>query len=134
MPSSGSTATLPVRRRLPRRQEYDSGPALWYHGIRMTIAASDSVAWLRRHWLRILLTAGAAAVFFGNHGFRSLVTNWLELRSVSREIAALEAENGRTAARIKELRQSDAAVEREARKVGFGKPGEIEYRFDPPKR
>jgi cell division protein FtsB len=63
-----------------------------------------------------------------------MVRNWIELRSLSREIASLEAENARTASRLKELRESDSSLEREARKVGFGKSGEIEYRFEPPKR
>ena len=89
---------------------------------------------MRKHWLRILATAGLLAVFFGNQGFRSLVRNWLELRGLSREIASLEAEGKRTALRLKELRESDSALEREARKVGFTKSGEIEYRFAPPKK
>jgi len=91
-------------------------------------------AWLRAHWLRVLLTTGLLAVFFGNQGFRSLVTNWLELRSLRREMAALEADNAKTSYRLKELRESESALEREARKIGFGKSGEIEYRFDPPKQ
>jgi len=88
----------------------------------------------REHWVRVLVTLGLFAVFFGNQGFRSLLSNWLELRSLSREIAALEAESSKTAARLKELRESDASLEREARRVGFAKSGEIEYRFEPPKR
>jgi cell division protein FtsB len=89
---------------------------------------------LRACWPRLLITVGLSAIFFGNQGFRSLIRNWLELRSLSREISALEAENAKSAARLKELRESDVAVEREVRKVGFMKPGEIEYRFDPPKK
>ena len=92
------------------------------------------VAWLRERWVRVLVTIGLLAVFFSNQGFRSLVQNWLELRSLSREIAALEAENARTASRLKELHESDSSVEREARKVGFIKSGETEYRFAPPKK
>jgi len=91
-------------------------------------------AWLREHWLQALATVGLLAVFFGNQGFRSLVRNWLELRSLSREIASLEAENMRTALRLKEMRESDSSLEREARRVGFAKSGEMEYRFEPPKR
>ncbi len=79
-----------------------------------------------------MLTAGLAVAFFGNQGFRGLVANWLELRILSREMAALEAENAATAARLREMRESPAALEREARKIGFGKAGEIEYRFDAP--
>jgi len=92
------------------------------------------VQWLRERWVKALAAAGLLAVLFGNQGFRGLVRNWLELRGLSREIAALEAENSRTAAKLKELRESDSALEGEARKVGFIKSGEIEYRFDPPKK
>ncbi|HAM36992.1 MAG TPA: hypothetical protein DEB40_07170 [Elusimicrobia bacterium] len=91
------------------------------------------VAFLRRNWLRVLLTGGLLALFFGNQGFRGLVRNWLELRSLSAEISALEAENAKTVARLKEMRESESAVEREARRVGFIKEGEMEYRFEPPK-
>ncbi|MCX5794324.1 MAG: septum formation initiator family protein [Elusimicrobia bacterium] len=94
----------------------------------------DPSVWLREHWVKVLGTVGLLAVFFGNQGFRSLVRNWLELRSLSREIASLEGENTRTALRLKELRENPSALEREARKVGFTKAGEIEYRFEPPKK
>lgn len=92
------------------------------------------VSWLRESWVKALVAVGLLGVFFGNQGFRSLVRNWIELRGLSREIAALEEENSRTAAQLKELRESDSALEREARRVGFIKPGETEYRFEPPKK
>jgi cell division protein FtsB len=92
-----------------------------------------AASWLHTHWLRLLATLILLAIFFGNQGFRSMVHNWLELRSLSREMSGLAAENARTEARLKELRESDSSLEREARKVGFGKSGEIEYRFPPPK-
>ena len=88
---------------------------------------------LREHWARLLATAGLLAVFFGNQGFRSLARNWLELRQLRREIAALEDEQTRLTGRLKALRSGDAALERLARKeLGFIKKGEIEYRFPPP--
>jgi cell division protein FtsB len=92
------------------------------------------IAWLQEHKVRILATVGLLAVFFGNQGFRSMVQNWLELRSLSREIASLDADGARTSQRLKELRENDSSLEREARRVGFSKSGEIEYRFPPPKR
>ena len=92
------------------------------------------IVWLREPWRQALVTVGLLAVFFGNQGLRGLVRNWLELRSLSREIASLEAENARTALQLKELHESEALLEREARKIGFTKSGEIEYRFEPPKR
>jgi len=95
---------------------------------------TPTIAWLRGHWVRAFVTAGALGVFLGNQGFRSLVTNWIELRSLSREIAALETENAKTNARLKELRESESALEREARRIGFIKDKETEYRFDPPQK
>jgi hypothetical protein len=89
--------------------------------------------WLRERWIQILATVGLLAVFFGNQGFLSMVRNWLELRNLSREIATLEEDHRRDAMKLKELRESDSSLEREARKVGFNKSGEIEYRFQPPK-
>ncbi|MFA6316029.1 MAG: septum formation initiator family protein [Elusimicrobiota bacterium] len=86
-----------------------------------------------RHWARILLSAFLLMVFFGNQGFRSLVRNWLELRHLRAEIAALEAEQSRLSGRLRSGRTTDAALERMARReLGFVKSGEIEYRFPPP--
>ncbi|MBI5623899.1 MAG: septum formation initiator family protein [Elusimicrobia bacterium] len=86
-----------------------------------------------RHWARLLLSAFLFVVFFGNQGFRSLVRNWLELRHLRAEIAALEREQARLSGRLKSSKNSDAALERMARReLGFVKPGEIEYRFPPP--
>lgn len=83
----------------------------------------------------ILIAAVLAAVFFGNKGFRTLVGNWLELRKLKREIAALEEEEKRLAQRLKAIKGGEADLERLARKeLGFIRKGEIEYRFPPPKR
>jgi len=95
--------------------------------------AHPSTSWLKAHWAQLAMSAGLLAVFFGNQGFRGLISNWLELRSLSREIAALDEEHAKTAARLKALRESEAALEGEARKLGYIKPDEVEYRFDPPK-
>ncbi len=94
---------------------------------------SSQVTWLRVRWIKVLATIGLLAVFFGGRGFRSLTANWLELRRLRREIAQLEAANTKAEARLKELKGNDTALEREVRKVGFLKSGEIEYRFEPPK-
>ena len=80
-----------------------------------------------------MATAVLAAVFFGGQGFRSLASNWLELRRLRREIAQLEAADARADERLRELKENETVLEREARKVGFIKSGEIEYRFEPPK-
>lgn len=85
------------------------------------------------HWPRLLAGAALSAVFFGNQGFRGLARNWLELRRLRHEIAALKSEQGRLAERMRLLNEGDSALERVARKeLGYIKPGEIEYRFPPP--
>ena len=88
---------------------------------------------LSRHWGRVLLSVFLLAVFFGNQGFRSLVHNWMELRSLRQEIVMLEREQAELLGRLKSPRSRDFALERIARKeLGFVKPGELEYRFPPP--
>lgn len=88
---------------------------------------------LFRHWPRLLLAAGALALFFGNQGFRGLVRNWRELRSLRREIAALQREEAAQTRRLEGLKAGDAAVERFARRdLGYIRKGEVEYRFPPP--
>ena len=93
-------------------------------------AAADH---LRERWPRFLAVAGFLALLFGNQGFRTLVRNYRELRSLRREIADLRVEEGRLSGRLGTVRSGDAALERLARReLGFVKKGEIEYRFPPP--
>ena len=90
-------------------------------------------AFVHAHWPRLALTLGLVIVFFGNQGFRSLVRNWLELRRLNGEIAALKVEEQTQTERLKIIRSGDASLERLARReLGFIKKGEIEYRFPPP--
>jgi cell division protein FtsB len=87
-------------------------------------------AYVAEKWRRLLFTAGLVALFFGNQGFRSLVHNYLELRSIKRDIAALERDEKNYAER---LRLGDSSIERLARReLGYVRKGEIEYRFPPP--
>ncbi len=79
-----------------------------------------------------LLWGALTAIFLGNGGFRSLVGNWIEYRRLSREIEDLRRQETDLSGRIKEA-ATPAAVERAARvELGMARPGEIEYRFDPP--
>ena len=88
---------------------------------------------MRERLPRWVVAAGLSALFLGNEGFRSLVRNYLELRSLRREIAGLEAEEARLSERLKAMRAGDPALERLARReLGYIKKGEIEYRFPPP--
>jgi cell division protein FtsB len=89
--------------------------------------------WLKENWRRLALGAGVLAVFFGNAGFRSLVSNWLELRRLRGELARLEREEKELDSQLKSLRSGEGPVERLARReLGYIKKGEIEYRFPPP--
>ncbi len=79
-----------------------------------------------------ILWGALTAIFLGNGGFRSLVGNWIEYRRLSREIEDLRRQETDLSGRIKEA-ATPAAVERAARvELGMARPGEIEYRFDPP--
>jgi cell division protein FtsB len=104
----------------------------------MTVKAARSAAvaeFVREHGARLLLVAGLIAVFFGNAGFRSLVSNWMELRRLRSEIAQLDRDQKDLEVRLRALRSGDAAVERAARRdLGYIKKGEIEYRFPPPEK
>ncbi|HEX4048283.1 MAG TPA: septum formation initiator family protein [Elusimicrobiota bacterium] len=88
----------------------------------------------REHWPRLLAAAGLLYVIFGNAGFRSMVSNWMELRRLKTEIVQLDRDQADLDVKLKALRSGDGGVERAARRdLGYIKKGEIEYRFPPPK-
>ncbi len=90
---------------------------------------------LKSRWVRILVPISLLAVLFGNKGFLKLVSNWLELRSLSRVERSLRDEQARFAKRLDAIRAGDIPLERMARRdLGYIKPGEIEYRFPPPSK
>ncbi len=87
----------------------------------------------RDNWPRLALTAVLVVVFFGNGGFRSLVSNYLEMRRLNHELADLRRQEQAESSRLATLKSGDASLERLARReLGFIKKGEIEYRFPPP--
>ncbi|OGR82942.1 MAG: hypothetical protein A3J74_08075 [Elusimicrobia bacterium RIFCSPHIGHO2_02_FULL_57_9] len=90
--------------------------------------------WLKIYWPRLLGSVLLLAFFFGNQGFRSLVRNWLELRRLRQEILVMNQQEGQLSQRLAALRAGSGSVERLARKeLGYIRPGEIEYRFPPPR-
>jgi cell division protein FtsB len=94
-----------------------------------------AAAFAREHWARALAVAALLVVFFGNAGFRSMVSNWLELRRLKTEIAALDRDEKDLDVKLRALRAGDGGVERAARRdLGYIKKGEIEYRFPPPEK
>lgn len=90
-------------------------------------------SFLKRHWPRVLGVCALLVLLLGNQGFRGLMRNWRELKSLRREISALEREENRQARRLDGLKAGDGAIERLARRdLGYIRKGEIEYRFPPP--
>jgi cell division protein FtsB len=97
--------------------------------------AAAAAAFAREHWPRLLAGAALLYVFFGNAGFRSMVSNWMELRRLKSEIVALDHDEKDLDVKLKALRAGDGGVERAARRdLGYIKKGEIEYRFPPPEK
>ena len=97
--------------------------------------AAAAAGYAREHWRRLLVGAALVYVFFGNAGFRSMVSNWMELRRLKAEIVQLDRDEKDLDAKLKALRSGDAGVEAAARRdLGYIKKGEIEYRFPPPEK
>ncbi len=62
-----------------------------------------------------------------------MVSNWIELRELRRELGELDCEQARLSRRLRAARGNGLALERLARReLGYVRPGEIEYRFPPP--
>lgn len=88
----------------------------------------------RRRAAWTLALAALGALLFGNDGARRVIRNTLELRRADRKLAGLKAEEAALKAEVKALKTDDDHLERAARReLGMVKPGEIEYRFEPPK-
>lgn len=87
---------------------------------------------LRRYW--VFFTIAASLLFLVTRSdFRILVLNRIELHKLKGENTRLDAEYGKLSSEQQKLQKSDQYLERVARKeLNMTKPGEIEYRFDPP--
>lgn len=97
--------------------------------------AAAAAEFAREHWQRLAAAAAILYVFFGNAGFRSMVSNYMELRRLRTEISGLDRDEKDLDAKLKALRAGDGGVERAARRdLGYIKKGEIEYRFPPPQK
>lgn len=88
-----------------------------------------------RAWLYSAAALVAAAFLLGNQGFRKAVSNALLLRRIERTDAELLREEARLYKELVAARSDDYALEDAARgELGYLKPGEVEYRFPPPKK
>jgi cell division protein FtsB len=86
-------------------------------------------------WLWPLIAAAALVSLVANRGFRRLAANALAIRRLDQRVQVLSKEEIELHSQIERLKRDDQTLESAARKeLGFLKPGEVEYRFPPPKR
>ncbi|MFA6434317.1 MAG: hypothetical protein WCW52_06445 [Elusimicrobiales bacterium] len=91
---------------------------------------------LKRHKakLKCAILILLAAFLLLNRGFRSLTKNYLEFRRLSGRKTELEAEKLGLEKNLRAMK-APGQVEYTARKeLGFIKPDELEYRFNPPEK
>ncbi|HVE14084.1 MAG TPA: septum formation initiator family protein [Elusimicrobiota bacterium] len=88
----------------------------------------------RRALVFSILGAAGVAILLGNRGFRRMISGTVQLRGLNREMARLKTEETSLQKQIAAATQDERAIESAARReLGYLKPGEIEYRFPPPK-
>lgn len=89
--------------------------------------------WIKR-WIKYILIAAIALFLFANQGFRNLVRNYMELRHLRKQRLHLKQEKVSIKKELDLLNTQNDYIEKVVRKeLGLVKPGEIEYRFPPPK-
>ncbi len=79
-----------------------------------------------------LLALAAAALLLGNPGFRSLVSNKIEVFKMNRRLAELKAEREELKRLAAETAGTESVEYNARRELGMLKQGEIEFRFPPP--
>jgi cell division protein FtsB len=88
-----------------------------------------------RRWLPTLVALAAILSLLVNRGFRRLVSNTLAIKRLEQRLAGLNNEEVELNTQIEKFKKSDVVLENAARReLGYLKPGEVEYRFPPPKR
>jgi len=92
-------------------------------------------SWVSREW-RILGTAAAVLLIagilthaiFGENGMVAYRQKQAEMRALQIEVDRLQKENELNAERIKQLKSSPAAIEKEAREqLHYSRPGEVVF-------
>ncbi|MCX5784010.1 MAG: septum formation initiator family protein [Elusimicrobia bacterium] len=87
-------------------------------------------------WVRYSIYIGSAVFILANKEFRSLVKNCFDLRAMKHQSVALDKsiiELQTEKARL--INRKDDYLERLTRKeLNFTRPGEIEFRFTPPRK
>jgi len=88
-----------------------------------------------RRWLPTLIALAAILVLLINRGFRRVVSNTLANRRLENRLTGLNREEADLTSQIDQLKKNDVVLENAARReLGYLKPGEVEYRFPPPKK
>ena len=83
--------------------------------------------------LKYIILFSLIIFLLANRGFRSLTKNYLELRRLKNQRIELKSEELGLEKNFKTMKEP-GQIEHTARKeLGLIKPGEIEYRFPPPK-
>ncbi len=78
----------------------------------------------------LFLTICLFLFLFGNSKFRRVVTGYIRINKMKRELVNLEEENERLKQQLDIVKEDPFYIEEIARKeLGLLKPGEIEYRF-----
>ncbi|MDT8286995.1 MAG: septum formation initiator family protein [Elusimicrobiales bacterium] len=79
-----------------------------------------------------LLALAAAVLLLANPGFRSLVSNKIEVFKMKRRLAELKAESAELKETAAETARTESMEYNARRELGMLKEGEIEFRFPPP--
>ena len=83
--------------------------------------------------LRYIVVLIVIVALLGNRGFRNLINNYREYRTLQAKKIELDAQRRDLEKRLTEI-NAQPAVEQAARKeLGLIRPGETVYRFPPPK-
>ncbi|PIU19452.1 MAG: hypothetical protein COT18_07440 [Elusimicrobia bacterium CG08_land_8_20_14_0_20_59_10] len=82
--------------------------------------------------LKYVLFLILAFILLGNRGFRKLVNNYREYRTLNARKLELETQRGELDKRLKETNARPAVEQAARRELGLIKPGETVYRFPPP--
>jgi cell division protein FtsB len=79
-----------------------------------------------------LLALAAAVLLLANPGFRSLVSNKIEVFKMKRRLAELKAESAELKKSAAEAARAESVEYNARRELGMLRQGEIEFRFPPP--
>ncbi|MDA8132507.1 MAG: septum formation initiator family protein [Elusimicrobia bacterium] len=83
--------------------------------------------------LKYLLITLLAALLLGNRGFRSLVKNYREYRTLKAQKVMLEVQRKDLERQLKEVGEKPAIEQAARRELSMIRPEETEYRFPPPR-